>query len=162
MPGSSSALVEPSSFGDFLISCNYLKACLSYSWPLCWLDAPTIAPVKHHSINASVKIKITDPLLRGLAAVTKYAEIQANGEFAPGTYEIKGVPVRVEQGTNFTLRLTVPVDNPEVISTENATGKLVTSKSLYVKGFPVPRTIELQNGKATGDVDILRSVGAFF
>ena len=86
MPGSSSALVEPCAFGDFLISCNYLKALLPVLLAVALAGCTTIAPVKHHSINASVKIKITDPLLKDLAAVTKYAEIRQNGEFAPGTY----------------------------------------------------------------------------
>jgi hypothetical protein len=119
------------------------------------------APTKH-TVPALVKIKIEDQMLQDLAQATERVSISASGEFTPGNYVIKDTTVKIQPGTLFTLQLSVPIDNPSFISTENATGKLSTTKPLIIKGLPAPQSIELKDGKATGDVDILKTVGVFF
>lgn len=120
-----------------------------------------IVPPKRQVIPAVVKMKITDPVLLDLAKATESVELVASGEFAPGNYDIKGIPLKVNEGTTFSLRLKTPIKNPNYLSAEDADGRLSTSQPLIIKGFSVPQAIELKDGKAIGDVDILKTVANF-
>ena len=49
-----------------------------------------------------------------------------------------------------------------VISTAKATGTLVTSNQISFNAIPVPKVIDMNKGTVSADVDLARSVGAFF
>ncbi|HEY9776698.1 MAG TPA: hypothetical protein V6C81_23245 [Planktothrix sp.] len=126
------------------------------------LSGCTQSLLKKQAITAKMTIPVSDPILRQVTGITQHAQLSASGQFAEGTYVIKGFSVRVEPNTAFRIDLAIPVDNPDSISTENASGTLTTSRPLSIDNIVAPKTIELKNGKATGDVDIVRIVGAYF
>jgi len=121
----------------------------------------SILPPQKQSISAIANVNVTDPVLRNITAATQNVELKASGEFKPGTYAIKNVPVRIDPNTKFTLDLSVAIDNPTVLSTENADGKLCTTVPLVIKGVSLPQCIILHHGTVSGDVDLAHTLGAF-
>jgi hypothetical protein len=117
--------------------------------------------VGEHSIPAHVKIDVKDPLCRRLTEATEQFEVLAAGEFKAGSFLVQGVPVRVAKGTIFKLELTLPIKDPEHIDTTLATGHLWTSSPLFVSGVPITQDVRLSNGKATAEVDLVRTIGIF-
>ena len=117
---------------------------------------------KEPEIKAGFEVKVQDPDIRRFTDVTSNIEIVASGAFKPGTFFIKNSLVSIPPDTQFNLSLSLPIDNPAVISTANASGELWTSNQLSFNAVPVPKTIELRQGTVSGHVDLARSVGAFF
>jgi len=117
---------------------------------------------KEQTIAANFDIPVKDPTIRRLTEVTSRCHIKANGKFKAGTYLLNNVPVSVKDATSFRLDLIIPVDNPDVINTENAQGSLHTSKQLSVANLPVPIDISLQDGKLKGQFNLGRALAAFF
>ena len=118
--------------------------------------------LQKRAINASFDVKVTDPDIKQLTDVTSKIDIVASGEFTPGTYLINNKSVQFEPDTTFKLQLTLPIDDPAIIHTRYATGSLWTSKQLHINGIPMPQTVELSSGQVSGEVDLIRSLGAFF
>ncbi|MBY0357871.1 MAG: hypothetical protein K2W82_07705 [Candidatus Obscuribacterales bacterium] len=114
------------------------------------------------SIDAVFNIQVKDPLYRRLTEATTKASISASGRFKDGNYTIKDKSLRIDPNTTFTLEFIVPIDNPNFISTVNAVGKLNTSRPLVMNNIALPKEIVLQKGKATADVDLVQTLGAFF
>jgi hypothetical protein len=121
-----------------------------------------LVPPQKQSIRAIAKVDVKDPLLRNITQATDTFELKASGVFHPGVYVIKNTSVHVDPNTKFTIELTVKIDDPAVISTENADGKLVTSVPLVIKGVSLPTSISLHHGTVSGDVDVAQTLGAFF
>lgn len=117
---------------------------------------------KEQTIAANFDIPVKDPTIRRLTEVTARCHIKANGKFKPGTYLLNNIPVSVKDRTAFTLDLTVPVDNPDVINTEEAQGSLHTSRQISVANLPVPLDISLQDGKLKGKFNLGRALAVFF
>lgn len=117
---------------------------------------------KEHTIAANFDIPVKDPTIRRLTEVTSLCHIKANGKFKAGTYLLNNVPVTVKEGTSFNLDLTVPVNNPDVINTEEAQGKMHTSTQISVANLPVPLDISLQDGKLKGKFNLGRALAVFF
>lgn len=117
---------------------------------------------KEPEIKAGFEVKVQDPDIRRFTDVTSNIEIVASGTFKPGTFFLKNSLVSIPPGTQFNISLSLPIDNPAVISTANASGELWTSNQLSFNAVPVPKTIELKQGTVSGHVDLARSVGAFF
>jgi hypothetical protein len=118
--------------------------------------------VQKHSINAAYDVKVNDPQLRQLTDVTQNVDIVATGEFTPGTFVFKKTSVTFDPGTMFKLTVSLPIDDPSMIHTRDATGSLWTSQQIRVNGMPVPQTIDLNKGSVSVEVDLVRSLGAFF
>lgn len=114
------------------------------------------------TIPAVFSVKVTDPAVHRLLEAAQKVEVVARGRLRPGNYQVRGRSITVNKPTDFRLTMSLPVDNPEVISTEHASGQLWTSDSLLVVGVPLPQTIELKDGKATSDIDLLRLLGTYF
>lgn len=117
---------------------------------------------KEQTIAANFDIPVKDPTIRRLTEVTSHCRIKAKGTFKAGTFSLNNVPVTVTEGTSFSLDLNIPVDNPEVISTEKSLGKLHTTKQMSVAGVPLPLELELEEGKIKGEFNLGKALGAFF
>ena len=120
---------------------------------------PTI-PQKQ-TLSAALDVKVTQPDIKRLLAVAGKLQLVASGKFAAGSYWVGSHNISFAPDTEFRIDLELPVTNPEVISTRNATGSLWTSKQFSVDTIPVPQTIQLGEGKVTGEVDFGRFLGAF-
>lgn len=119
------------------------------------------APLKH-AIKADYDVPVVDADLRKLTDVTASMDMTASGQFKPGTYLINGVPVSFPADTTFQLELSLPIDDPKVISTREARGTLTTSRQWSVNGLPAPSRVFLDRGTVSGEVDLVRTLGAFF
>ncbi len=53
------------------------------------------------------------------------------------------------------------MDNPDFINTENASGELWTSQPLHTHGVLLPKSIVIENGRMTGEIDFVRVFGTF-
>jgi len=120
-----------------------------------------IAPPRKESIAANFSIQVKDPEIRRLTDVTQSFEVAASGEFNPGFYTIKGTPLKIEEGTTFKFQLSLPIKDPEKINVGSATGMLWTSKALQAHGAPLPKMTELGDGKVTGQIDLIPTIGVF-
>jgi hypothetical protein len=123
--------------------------------------ACTAPPKPKPTIKAAFDITIKDPLLKRLTEVTSKADIYAVGVLKAGAYTVNGSELRIQKNTKFELQLSLPIDNPAIISTREATGTLSTTTPLVCKGVPLPQKIELQRGTVTGELDLSRMMGAF-
>lgn len=119
-----------------------------------------IIPQKQ-TLSAALDVKVTQPDIKKLLAVTGKLQLVATGKFAAGSYWVGSHNISFAPDTEFRIDLQLPVTNPEVISTRNATGSLWTSKQFSVDAIPVPQTIQLGEGKVSGEVDFGRFLGAF-
>lgn len=115
-----------------------------------------------HKIDINYQVKIDDPNIKRLTNVTQSVDIVAAGDFATGTYLVKNSLVSIPPDTKFQLKLKLPIDNPDVISTANATGTLSTNNQISFNTIPIPKVIDFEKGTVSGDVDLARSIGAFF
>ncbi|MBY0549755.1 MAG: hypothetical protein K2W95_20950 [Candidatus Obscuribacterales bacterium] len=115
-----------------------------------------------HRIKADYDVKVDDPGLLELTTVTASIDLAATGEFTAGTYTINNVTTSFPEGTKFKLQLTLPISNPKLVSTKDARGTLTTSKQWTVNGISAPLTVRLDKGMVSGEVDIIRTLGAFF
>ncbi len=114
------------------------------------------------TIKADVDVKVSDPDIRRFTDVTAKADISASGIFHAGTFVVNNAVLVIPPGTNFRLNLELPINNPGVISTSDATGTLWMSQSISVDAVPLPQTIELDKGKVSGKLDLGRLLAAFF
>ncbi len=119
-----------------------------------------ITPQKQ-TVKADIRIKVEDPVVRRITEVTDRFDLQASGKFKGGSFMVHDKTLKFEPDTTFTLKLTLPIDDPKVISTKYATGELVTSQPISVNGIPAPEKLILKKGTVTGDVDIVRTIGIF-
>lgn len=113
-------------------------------------------------IKADYDVEITDPSVRRLTDVTANIKLVASGTFTPGTYVIGKTPVAIAPDTHFDLKLSLPVNDPKVISTRDATGTFSVNRPISVMAVPVPLTISLYKGTVSGEVDLVRGMAAFF
>lgn len=113
-------------------------------------------------IKADYDVEITDPSIKRLTDVTANIKLVASGTFTPGTYVIGKTPVSIAPNTHFDLKLSVPVSDPKVISTHDATGTFSVNRPISVMAVPVPLTISLYKGTVSGEVDLVRGLAAFF
>lgn len=120
-----------------------------------------VVPIQKQTLDGVFNIPVSDPVYRRITKATVNVQIKASGEFKPGTYLIKGNPVRIDPHTRFSLELSLPIDNPAVLSTRNANGKLCTTAPLVVKNTRVPLCVVLEKGKLGAYVDIVQTLGAF-
>ncbi len=117
---------------------------------------------KKEAIKADYDVEITDPSMKRITDITSSIKLNASGVFTPGTYLIGKTPVAIAPNTSFELKLAVPVTDPKVISTREATGTFSVSQPISVMAVPVPLTISLYKGTVSGEVDLVRGLGAFF
>src|SRR5271155_2234919 len=96
-----------------LLLCGFMTAC-------------NVSPVAQRSVSAAVDLKVRDPFFRRLTAVTENIKIAAHGELKPGRYEVNGHVVRVNRASQFSLKLDLPIKNPDLISSKDADGELST------------------------------------
>jgi hypothetical protein len=113
------------------------------------------------TVPASFTVELKDPLFRRVSEATESFHVKASGIFNEGTFTIKGIPLKCEPGTTFTLDLNLPIEEPGKINTGVASGKLVTSKPLILSAVPMPQTILLENGQATANIDLVKALGYF-
>jgi hypothetical protein len=118
--------------------------------------------VHREEIKADYDVEITDPSIKRLTDVTANIKLVASGTFTPGTYVIGKTPVAIAPNTHFDLKLSLPVNDPKVISTHNATGTFSVNRPISVMAVPVPLTISLYKGTVSGEVDLVRGLAAFF
>ncbi len=118
--------------------------------------------VEKQTLNAAVDVPVTDPVVRRLTEVTSSIDIMADGEFNAGTYQFKNMLVAVQPNTRFHLNLTLPIKNAALISTNKATGSFSTTEIIAINGIPVPKEIDLEEGKVSAQFDLARSMAAFF
>lgn len=121
----------------------------------------TFAP-KKELVKADYDVEVTDPNIKRLTEVTSNIKLVASGEFTPGTYIIGKTPVSIPPQTKFELNIAVPVANPSVISTKDATGTLSVNREISVMAIPVPMNISMHHGTVSGEVDLVRGLSAFF
>lgn len=117
---------------------------------------------KKEVIKADYDVEITDPSIRRITDITSNIKLVATGVFTPGTYLIGKTPVAIAPNTNFEVKLSLPVTDPKVISTHDATGTFSVSRPISVMAVPVPLTISLYKGTVSGEMDLARSIAAFF
>lgn len=137
--------------------CLALSASLSMSLEGC---APSDFAVKQ-KVSTVLDVPVTQPDLKHLLAVTSKMQIVASGQFAPGNYWSHKKQLSFAPDTSFQVNLEMPVENPDILSTRNATGFLATSKEFAVNAVPVPKNIQLVEGKLTGEVEYGKWLGAF-
>ncbi|MFN8656043.1 MAG: hypothetical protein U0105_06865 [Candidatus Obscuribacterales bacterium] len=113
-------------------------------------------------IPAIINVKVADPDVVRFLKITDHIELSAIGKLKPGTFVVNGRPITIKKVTDFKLDISMPIDDPTVLSTERATGTLWTSEEVLFMNLPLPKTIEIKNGKATSNVDLLRMLSMFF
>jgi len=96
-----------------------------------------------HSVSVNFTIKVKDPMLKQLTTATEQIEILASGEFAPGTYVVRNIPVTIAPGTKFRFALNLPIDNPSELSIGKASGQLDTTVPMQMRGVAMPRSLKL-------------------
>lgn len=116
---------------------------------------------KRQTINAQYDVKVTNPTIRFITDATANIDLVASGSFTPGTYSFNKKLVTFFPGTTFSLRLTLPINEPGTIHTRDASGSIWTSQPFEVNGIPAPTTLEFGKGQVSGQVDLVRSLGAF-
>lgn len=133
---------------SLLLTCTMLSSCSAL----------------HHreEITVNYNVDVTDPSVKRLTEVTSSIRLMASGVFTPGTYIIGKTPVSIPPNTSFELKLAMPVTDPHVISTKDATGTFSVSRPISVMAVPVPLTISLYKGTVSGEVDLVRGLAAFF
>jgi len=114
------------------------------------------------SVSVNFTIKVKDPMLKQLTTATEQIEILASGEFAPGTYLVRNIPVTITPGTKFRFALNLPIDNPNELSIGKASGQLDTTQPLLMRGVAMPQALKLDHGKMSGEIDLVRIMGSFF
>jgi len=124
--------------------------------------SPPKAASDHPKIDAKVQVKVEDPNIKRFTNITSNAQVVASGNFAAGTYFVKNSVVSIPPDTTFQLNLKLDIDDPNVISTAEASGTLTTNNQISFNTIPVPKTIDLNKGTVSGDVDLARSIGAYF
>ncbi len=117
---------------------------------------------KKEVIKADYDVEITDPSIRRITDITSNIRLVASGVFAPGTYLIGKTPVAIAPNTSFEVKLSLPVTDPKLISTHDATGTFSVSQPISVMAVPVPLTISLYKGTVSGEMNLARSIAAFF
>ncbi len=132
-----------------------LMSCL-----LLFSSCTEVKPQKQ-TVKANISIKVEDPVIRRITAITDRFDLEASGKFKGGSFMVNDKKLTFAPDTTFTLKLTLPIDDPKVISTKNATGELTTSQPISVNGIPAPDHLILKKGTVTGDVDIVRTIGIF-
>lgn len=113
-------------------------------------------------IKADFVVRVKDPDIRRLTDITENVEIGATGAFEPGTFIVNNSLVSIPPDTKFRLLLNMPIRDPSVISTHEATGTLSTTQQISVNAFPIPKVIELRKGSVAGQMNLARTVAAFF
>ncbi len=113
------------------------------------------------AVPVNVSIAIKDPVFAKVFECTQELDLLASGRLKPGRYRIKGAPIEVSEGTQFTLWLKLPNRATSVINLKEATGKFTSTKEIKFHGVPMPKSIELSNGSVSGDIQFIRSLGAF-
>ena len=120
-----------------------------------------LAALPKQNVAATFDIKVTDPELRNLTNVMSNVELEATGSFKEGHYLLNNTVISIPANTTFKLSLSLPIDNPAVVSTRNAEGYLWTSQSIGVNTVPVPQKILLEKGKVSAEIDLGRTLAAF-
>ncbi len=113
------------------------------------------------TVKADISIKVEDPVVRRITTITDRFDLEASGKFKGGSFMVNDKKLTFAPDTTFTLKLTLPIDDPKVISTKYATGELTTSQPISVNGIPAPESLILKKGTVTADVDIVRTIGIF-
>jgi hypothetical protein len=116
---------------------------------------------KRQTINAQYDVKVTNPTIRFITDATAKIDLVASGSFTPGTYSFNKKLVTFSPDTTFSLRLTLPINDAGTIHTRDATGSIWTSQPFQVNGVPAPNMLEFGKGQVSGQVDLVRSLGAF-
>jgi hypothetical protein len=116
---------------------------------------------QRQTVKADISVKVDDPVVRRITAITDRFDLEASGQFKGGTFMVQDKTLKFTPNTTFKLRLTLPISDPNVISTKYATGELTTSQPISVNGIPAPEQIVLEKGKVTADVDLIRTIGIF-
>jgi len=137
----------------FTIFCQFILVSI---FVLSSSSCANISRLQQPSINAAVNIQPKDPNLKQLMALVSQVRVEASGEFQAGAYTISGKKIEIRPGTKFKFSLTLPIDDPQTISTEKAYSQLWTSLPIEVCGIPVPSTLTLDKGKVTGELDFAR------
>lgn len=114
-----------------------------------------------HTINASIDVPVTDKHLKQITQATEKADISATGEFASGVFFINNAPITIPKNTTFVLKLTLPIKDPSVVSTKDATGSLWTSNQISIAAVPAPQMIEFKEGEVSAELNLARSMAAF-
>lgn len=117
--------------------------------------------VRTRSIKAAYDVKIRDANLRLFTNATAHVDLVASGDFKEGVYLIENKTITIAPQTQFRLNLSLPISEPDVIHTTLASGSLWTSHPISVNGFTAPQTVALSGGEVSGQVDLVRSLGAF-
>lgn len=117
--------------------------------------------MQRHTISAAVAVPVTDSVIRRLTDITSSIDIVADGEFNPGNYQINNMLVSIQPNTSFHLKLALPIKDPSSISTTFATGSFETTQPLSVNSIPVPKAIDLTEGKVSAEIDFVRTISAF-
>ncbi|CAN5469757.1 hypothetical protein BH10CYA1_BH10CYA1_49560 [soil metagenome] len=113
------------------------------------------------TVKAVISIRVEDPVVRRITAITDRFDLEASGKFKGGSFTVNDKKLTFAPDTTFTLKLTLPIEDPKVISTKYATGELTTSQPISVNGIPAPEHLVLKKGTVTADVDIVRTIGIF-
>ncbi len=125
------------------------------------LSACGLLGLQQEVVPAALCIEVTDPVFRRITEVTDTFQISASGNFHPGTTLIRGLPVNVPPDTSFQLELTLPIKDPSKIETAGAVGSIVMNKQISIAGAPLPQKVVLEDGKASGRIDLIRLLGVY-
>lgn len=134
-----------------------LAVMLAFATAACVMPSFETKPV----VPALIKIEVTDPAILRLMEVTQRLEMKASGTLRAGTYEVEGKALHIKKPTDFSLQMSLPITDPHVITTEHASGKLSIGDDVTFAGLTVPHTIELHEGKASTNVDLLKVLGSY-
>ncbi len=110
-------------------------------------------------------ITVRDPMLSKMLSFIDEVNLQAEGKFAPGTYQVKtkngkSLSVKVPDNNAFKLTLHLTLHGSNVIDTKAAEGTFETTNPIFVANLPAPTNIQFDHGKISADVDLVRTVSA--
>lgn len=133
----------------------FVAALITYSIQL--FNQP---PIKK-TINANFNVVINDPHLRKLTNAVSEVDLVATGLFNEGSYLVSKNLISIPEKTSFRLSLSLPISDPNLITTRNAVGFLWTSQPIRINGAVIPQRIMIRKGLLSAEMDLAQSLAAF-
>lgn len=117
-------------------------------------------PKQTATVDAQITVAITDPLFQKIVSVCELLTIKGSGSLKAGKYKFKNQTIEVEEGTTFELDASIGFDGKPAVDTGLAKGVLTLNKEIKLDNVPLPTRVQLENGKATVELDIARALFA--
>lgn len=104
------------------------------------------------SVPQTLKVEFGDALFHSLLKASSKLDLTASGVLAAEKASIEKRQIRVDDGTEFKISVSVDVADDGAINLDKSRGILSFSKPVFVDEIPMPTKIELQNSQVQFDM----------